>query len=242
MYAYPSPYSVRANFPVIYNDGSGTGPYGPYHINDKVVAYLGKKITRETEADTGPDEDGVNNVDPSKNSPNHDDEDDGIDYPLSLPSCCWTTFEYEVTVVDPNTDLWFNAWLDWNRDGDWDDTLDCPEGPAPEWAVQNQFLFNLPIGLNTITTPAFLPWHPEDIDNIWIRITLSERPWKTGSNPGQLGNAGSGPQEKYLIGETEDYYVIPDKECSVCKDYNGDGVIDMDDLVTFTAEWLENCP
>jgi len=243
MYAYPSPYSVRANFPVIYNDGSGTGPYGPYHINDKVVAYLGKKITRETEADTGPDEDGVNNVDPSKNSPNHDDEDDGIDYPLSLPSCCWTTFEYEVTVVDPNTDLWFNAWMDWNRDGDWDDTLDCPEGPAPEWAVQNQFLFNLPIGLNKITSPAFLPRHPEGgPENIWMRITLSEQPWKTGSNPGVVGNAGSGPQAKYEIGETEDYYIIPDITCSICKDYNGDGVIDMDDLVTFTAEWLENCP
>ena len=243
MYAYPSPYSVRANFPVIYNDGSGTGPYGPYHINDKVVAYLGKKITRETEADTGPDEDGVNNVDPSKNSPNHDDEDDGIDYPLSLPSCCWTTFEYEVTVVDPNTDLWFNAWMDWNRDGDWDDTLDCPEGPAPEWAVQNQFLFNLPVGINKITSTAFLPWHPDvGEESIWMRITLSERPWKTGSNPGVVGNAGSGPQEKYQIGETEDYRFIPNTTCSICKDYNGDGVIDMDDLVVFTADWLENCP
>jgi len=243
MYAYPSPYSVRANFPVIYNDGSGTGPYGPYHINDKVVAYLGKKITRETEADTGPDEDGVNNVDPSKNSPNHDDEDDGIDYPLSLPSCCWTTFEYEVTVVDPNTDLWFNAWMDWNRDGDWDDTLDCPEGPAPEWAVQNQFLFNLPVGIHKITSTAFLPWHPDvGEESIWMRITLSERPWKTGSNPGVVGNAGSGPQEKYQIGETEDYRFIPNTTCSICKDYNGDGVIDMDDLVVFTADWLENCP
>ncbi len=250
MYAYPSPFNAQANFPVIYDDGSGMGPYGPYHINDNIVAYLGKSISREIEADTGPDEDYyaaggamANNVDPTKNSPNHDGKDDGIVPPLSLPSCCWTTFEYEVNVVDPNTDLWFNAWLDWNRDGDWDDTLDCPEGPAPEWAVQNQFLFNLPVGITKITSTAFLPWHPDvGTDSIWMRITLSEQPWKTGSNPGVVGNAGSGPMEKYQIGETEDYRFIPDTTCPICKDYDGDGVIDLDDLVFFTSEWMENCP
>jgi len=250
MYAYPSPYNAQADFPVIYDDGSGMGPYGPYHINDNIVAYLGKSISRETEADTGPDEDYwasdgtmANNVDPSKNSPNHDGEDDGIVPPLSLPSCCWTTFEYEVNVIEPNTDLWFNAWVDWNRDGDWDDTLDCPEGPAPEWAVQNQFLFNLPVGINKITSTAFLPWHPEvGPESIWMRITLSEQPWKTGSNPGEVGNAGSGPMEKYQIGETEDYRFIPELDCSICKDHDGDGDIDMDDLVYYTAEWLDKCP
>ena len=64
MSAYPHPFGVRANFPTIYNDGSGTGPYGPFHINNRVVAYLGRRITQETEADTGPDEYGVNNVNP----------------------------------------------------------------------------------------------------------------------------------------------------------------------------------
>ncbi|OHB63115.1 MAG: hypothetical protein A2168_04655 [Planctomycetes bacterium RBG_13_50_24] len=248
MSAYPSshtglPQSIKANFPTVYNDGSGTGPYGPVHLNDEMVAYLGKTITREIEADTGPDEDGRNNLKLDAGiSANIDNGDDAIKLPLSLPNCCWTTIDYEVTVVDPNVDLWVNIWADWNRDGDWDDVVDCPEGPAPEWAVQNQFLFNLPIGLNKITSPAFLPWHPENVKNIWIRITLSEQPWKTGSNPGVLGNAGSGPQAKYLIGETEDYYDIPNTACSICKDYNGDGVIDMDDLVFFTSEWMENCP
>jgi hypothetical protein len=248
MSAYPSthtglPYSIMANFPTVYNDGSGTGPYGPVHINNTMAAYLGKTITRENEADTGPDEDTYNNLKLNAGiSSNRDNGDDAIKLPLSLPNCCWTTIEYEVTVVDPNVDIWVNMWFDWNRDGDWDDVVDCPEGPAPEWAVKNQFLFNLPIGLNKITSPAFLPWHPDNIENIWIRITLSEQPWKTGSDPGVLGNAGSGPKNKYQIGETEDYYIIPDKICSICKDYNGDGVIDMDDLVFFTAEWMENCP
>ncbi|HCO93681.1 MAG TPA: hypothetical protein DIU00_06990 [Phycisphaerales bacterium] len=239
------PYSIKGNFPTVYDDGSGIGPYGPVHLNDEIVAYLGKTITRELEADRGFDEDGRNNllVQTSGSSANRDYGDDGIKLPLSLPNCCWTTMDYEVTVVDPNVDLWVNIWLDWNRDGDWDDVVDCPEGPAPEWAVQNQFLFNLPVGLNQITSTAFLPWNPEGgPELIWIRITLSEQPWKTGSNPGELGNGGSGPLAKYEIGETEDYYITPDLAYSICKDYNGDGKINMDDLVVFTADWLENCP
>ena len=247
MNAYPAshtglPYSIMAHYPTVYDDGSGQGPYGPVHLNDRMVAYLGKTITRELEADIGPDEDGYNNIRPELSSPNFDNGDDCIKLPLSLPNCCWTTIDYEITVVDPNVDLWVNMWFDWNRDGDWDDVVDCPEGSAPEWAVQNQFLFNLPKGLNTITTPAFLPWHPDNIDNIWIRITLSEQPWKTGSNPGEVGNAGSGPKEKYQYGETEDYYIIPDKKCSICKDYDGNGEINMDDLVFFTDMWLQDCP
>ena len=247
MSAYPAsqtglPQSIKGNFPTVYNDGSGTGPYGPLHVNDTMVAYLGKTITRETEADSGVDEDGRFNLRPPISSFDHDRGDDGIKLPISLPNCCWTTIDYEVTVVDPSVDLWVNIWIDWNRDGDWDDVVECPEGPAPEWAVQNQFLFNLPTGLNTITSTAFLPWHPGDLKKVWLRITLSEQPWKTGSNPGELGNAGSGPLAKYEIGETEDYYFDAETACSICKDYNRDGKINMDDLVVFTADWLENCP
>ena len=75
-----------------------------------------------------------------------------------------------------------------------------------------------------------------------MRITLSGQPWKGGSNPGAKGNAGSGPQAKYEIGETEDYLFTPDATCSICKDYNGDGVIDINDLVTYVSDWIENCP
>jgi hypothetical protein len=246
MTAYSSPASVQANFPTVFDDGSGAGPYGPIHLNSVAVAYLGEKITRETEADTGADEDGVRNIAPSGDSPDNDGGDDSIILPLSLPNCGWGTIDYTVTVVTPGTDLWVNVWLDLNRDGDWDDTIVCPQGPARERAVQNQYLYNLPTGLNHITTPAFLSSHPKDgPQEIWMRITLSEQPWKGGSNPGEAGNAGSGPQAGYEIGETEDYYFVPetadDTGCPLCKDFNDDGVIDIDDLAAFTAEWLANC-
>ncbi|MHC4118746.1 MAG: GEVED domain-containing protein [Planctomycetota bacterium] len=246
MGAYPFPPSLPGHFPTVYNDGSGLGPYGPVHRNDLAVAYLGKVITGETEADTGADDDGINNLRSAVSSPNHDGGDDGVELPLTLPNCGWATFDYQVTVIDPNTDLWVNVWLDFNRDGDWDDTLECSGGNVSEWAVQNQFLFNLPAGLNQIAAPGFRSVHPEGAhEQIWMRITLSEQPWTGGSNPGQQGNAGSGPLEKYDIGETEDYYFIPevpeDTECPLCEDVNGDGKIDMDDLADFTAEWLAEC-
>ncbi|MHC4568232.1 MAG: GEVED domain-containing protein [Planctomycetota bacterium] len=243
MSAYPS---RPGHFPTVYDDGSGVGPYGPAHINEIAVAFLGKVITGETEADKGLDEDGKNNLRPAANSANDDSGDDAIELPLALPNCGWATFDYEVTVIDPNVDLWVNVWFDFNRDGDWDDMVECPGGPVPEWAVQNQFLFDLPAGPNEVTTPGFRSVHPEGTDErIWMRITLSEQPWTGGSNPGELGNAGSGPIEKYEIGETEDYFFIPDvpddKDCPLCEDVNGDGVIDLDDLSDFTAQWLETC-
>jgi len=251
MTAYPKGgYSgVRAHYPTVYNDGSGTGPYGPIHFNSLAVAHLGKKITNETEADTGLDQDVLNNIRPLANSPDNDKGDDGVIFPLNMPQCRWTTFDYIVNVINPGTKLWVNVWCDWNRDGDWDDdsntdqALICSKGIVSEWAVQNQYLFNLPAGLNQLTTPAFLSCQPFiSPKEMWMRITLSEKPWTGGSDPNSLGNGGSGPQDGYEIGETEDYYFMPDTSFSICEDFNGDGVIDLKDLAALTTEWLENCP
>jgi len=78
MHAYPSPVLVPGNFPTVYDDLSGMGPRGPAHVNTQVVAYLGKKITSETEADKGTDEDGVNNIRPLSDTANRDDGDDSV--------------------------------------------------------------------------------------------------------------------------------------------------------------------
>ncbi len=251
MTAYPrgGPSGVKAHYPTVYNDGSSSGPYGPIHFNPLAVAHLGKKVTNENEADIGSDQDVFNNIKPQTNSPDNDNGDDGVIFPLSMPKCRWTTLDYIVNVINPGTNLWVNIWCDWNRDGDWDDDINtdqalvCSRGIVSEWAVQNQYLINLPAGLNQLTTPAFLSWHPDKgTEEIWMRITLSEKPWTGGSTPGVSGNGGSGPQDGYDIGETEDYYFIPDTSFSICEDYNGDGEINLQDLAYLTSEWLENCP
>ena len=252
MTAYPKggPSGIRAYYPTVYNDGRTTGPYGPIHLNAQgVVAHLGKTITSENEADTGPDQDGTNNINPTTNTPDNDKGDGSIVLPVNMPKCRWTTIDYIVNVVTPGTNLWVNVWCDWNRDGDWDDTtmtnpsMSCSKGVVSEWAVQNQYLINLPAGLNQITSPAFLSHHTDEgYKQMWMRITLSKKPWTTGSAPGARGNAGSGPRDGHEFGETEDYYFIPNTSVSICEDYNGDGVINLQDLAAFTTDWLENCP
>jgi hypothetical protein len=247
MSAYPHqgllPVVVNGYFPTVFDDGSGIGPFGPVHMRPTAVAHLGELVTWESEADTGSDQDGVNNLRPLTDSANNDKQDDGVVFPINMPHCGWARLDYIVQVIQPGTDLWVNVWCDWNRDGDWDDTSTCAGGRAPEWAVQNQLLFNLPAGVHRITTPAILAWHPKNgPEEMWMRITLSEKPWKGGSNLTVRGNAGSGPQSKYDIGETEDYYFAPDMSRPICEDFNGDGVVNTQDLVDLTATWLETCP
>jgi hypothetical protein len=241
---------VQARFPTVFNDG-GLGPYGPFHRRPLELAYLGDNVSLEAEADIGADQDGVNNIDPPSNTANKDGYDDGVIFPLSLPNCGWATFDYKVKVINPGTDLWVNVWFDWNRDGDWDDdsitnpTLSCSNGLVREWAVRNQYLYNLPAGVNRITSPAILSWHPQSgSKKIWMRITLSEQPWKGGATPGKVGNGGSGPQDGYMYGETEDYLFtpdIPETQCTLCQDLNGDGQINYTDLSVLVQQWIAKC-
>jgi hypothetical protein len=253
MTAYTSTSSgaIQANYPTVFNDGT-LGPYGPFHRRPLELAYLGSSVSLEAEADIGADQDSINNIDPPSDSANKDGADDGVIFPLSLPNCGWAAFDYMVYVVTPGTDLWVNVWFDWNRDGDWDDdsftdaAQSCSDGfVVSEWAVQNQYLFNLPAGLNQITTPGFMSFHPQSgPEKVWMRITLSEQPWTGGENPDKLSNGGSGPQSGYMYGETEDYFftpVVPESECSMCEDLNGDGQINYQDLSIFVQQWIAKC-
>ncbi|UCG49589.1 MAG: hypothetical protein JSU94_07370, partial [Phycisphaerales bacterium] len=218
MTAYPSggPAGTPARYPTVFVAGSP--PHGPLHLQPEAVAWLGDAVTLENEADIGPDQDGMNNLDPPADRPDQDQADDGVQVPLVLPHCKRTTFDYKVTVaplpLEPPT-LYVNVWLDWNRDGDWDDTMQCPGAtaptPAPEWAVQNQVLNLVTSGPHTITTPPFMCWHPQpgvDPRPIWMRITLSEQQWPP--VPGTIPAGGEGPPQGYDIGETEDYYFTPE--------------------------------
>jgi hypothetical protein len=218
MTAYPKggPLGVQANYPTVYRIGSP--PCGPVHWQPKAVAYLGNGVSLENEADIGPDEDGTNNIDPRNDSPDLDKADDGVAVPLVLPHCELTSFDYRVTVVPLATieppPLYVNVWFDWNRDGDWNDVLQCPDGTmVPEWAVQNQLLQFVTSGTYNVTTPAFTCWHPPGVqaeDPIWMRITLSEQQW--GMVLSAAGAGGDGPAAGYEFGETEDYYFVPGVE------------------------------
>ncbi len=213
MSAYPA-MGVLANFPTVF--AAGSPPYGPKHLQPLAVAWLGPAVSLENEADIGLDQDGVNNLNPPADMPDQDFVDDGVlNMPLVLPHCRLTQFQYTINVVNPAVGLYVNVWFDWNRDGDWDDIMTCQQNNAPEWAVQNQFFAagSLPVGLNTVTTPTFYPWHPSGITEdmeIWMRITISEQPWAGG---GIIGGGGSGPATGYDYGETEDYRFVPITEC-----------------------------
>jgi hypothetical protein len=249
MTAYP--WGVMANYPTVLRAGSPW--WGPFHWFPCIAAHLGHAVTWEHEADIGPDQDPTNNIQPWLNKPNLDLADDGVlGMPLKLPHCKPIDFKYLVNVTAPvpaNLRLYTNVWFDWNRDGDWDDVLPCAAGGAgaPELAVQDQVLTGLSAGMNTIKTPKVIPWHPFVTSTgrtppIWMRITLSERPWPYGGTPNLPGIGGAGPAWGYQIGETEGYYFRPRKCCCRdCPDLNCDGWVDLEDLVLMAAKWLHEC-
>ncbi|MBC8472635.1 MAG: hypothetical protein H8D56_24485, partial [Planctomycetes bacterium] len=213
MLAYPS--GVIGNYPTVYVIGSP--PYGPIHWLPHAWVYLGEIVTNETEADIGYDEDIKNNLVPADDLSDLDGGDDGVRLTMVLPDCQQATFEYMVTFVNPllnDTPAYVNVWFDWNRDGDWDDTMKCPDGTTvPEWAVQNSTIINNFVGSAVLTTPAFMCWHsPTDaeLDPIWMRITISLQPWQSAADGVMHG--GAGPAGGYDYGETEDYLIYPRRE------------------------------
>jgi len=213
MLAYPS--GVVANYPSVYEAGSP--PYDPIHWQPNAMYHLGRIVTNESEADLGYDEDIKNNLIPPGDLSDLDGGDDGVTLTLVLPHCQEATFDYTVTVLVPDISRAIvNVWCDWNRDGDWDDVVVCPDGTTvPEWAVKNQMLlFMGPVPL-TITTPTFMCWHPQteaELDPMWMRITIVELPWGQDFMGGAAIPGGSAPADGYEYGETEDYLIYPGKE------------------------------
>jgi len=207
MNAYPA---VPALYPVVFDAALGT-PQGPLHWNPIPNGWLGQKISGEKDADLLPDADGTTNIDPAAAVANRDAYDDGIPLAsttLGLPQCAQTQFRYFVSgasaVSVPNA--YVNVWFDWNRDGDWNDTLSCTTSSGAvvkvyEWAVQNQPVTIVP-GTAVWSAPLFYSYHPSGPKDLWVRISLSE------SKPPVLTTGladGRGPSNGYKYGETEDY-------------------------------------
>jgi uncharacterized repeat protein (TIGR01451 family) len=196
---------VLAKFPTVFDPATGL-PQGPKHLQPKGLAWLGKDVSLEDEADLLPDADGVTNIDPGANAADRDKYDDGVLLPIAIPFVCGQTqFQYTVTSTAA-AKLYVNVWIDFNRDGDWDDPIQkCPLGPAitgsyTEWAVQNELITIPGPGTFTFTTPPFGAANPTKGADMWMRITLTDQPIAP-----VYGADGSGPATGYLYGETEDY-------------------------------------
>ncbi len=204
MTAYPKggPPGQVANFPTV----AGMGPpFGPLHFNTR-AAFLGMASTGELEADQFADEDFVNNLAPAIDRSDLDAADDGLLPGVVLPHCKPGMLNVQLSWAAPIPvpQLFINVWCDWNRDGDWNDSILCPDGQfAPEWAAQNVLV---PPLVPAMPVPILKAWHPSlHKQPIWMRITLSEMPV-----PGPLGWSGAGgdgPGGGYQFGETEDYYL-----------------------------------
>jgi hypothetical protein len=202
MMAYPG---VQARYPTVYGDPPAGTTRGPLHLKPRALAWLGKYVSLEWDADQRPDEDVITNLAPPANRPNRDLYDDGVRPALmTLPNCATTTFKYDVNVLAPGIQRWYtNVWMDFNRDGDWQDSFQCQSATGQvltvsEWAVQNQVV-TLAAGYQTVVTPAFVAARPATPnDPLWMRITLAEQ---TAPDP----RDGSGPAGGYQYGETEDY-------------------------------------
>ena len=215
MLAYSDP-NVTANYPTVF--WTYFPPFGPIHWQPEKWFYLGKNVSFESGADSGYDEDTNNNLYPPDDLSNRDGADDGIKLPLVLPHCQKAKIPFTLTNINPiNIDepIYLNVWCDWNRDGDWDDTIECPDGnTVPEWAVQNATIINNFAGTVDLETPSFMCWNPQTSskpDPMWLRISVAEKPWNT-LYPTLIGVGGSGPDEGYEYGETEDYLIYPKQD------------------------------
>ena len=67
---------VQAEFPTVFDPATGL-PQGPRHRHVRHF-HLGRRVSREVEADLGPDGDLINNIVPIVNAANLDRHDDGV--------------------------------------------------------------------------------------------------------------------------------------------------------------------
>lgn len=202
MLAYPA---VQATFPSVLDLGTGIPP-GPFHRLSSQDSWLGDGVNAEYDADWLPDADLVTNIGPLGDIADRDGLDDGVVFPLNLPACRMTQFNYVITVKNWTRYRYTNVWLDFNRNGQWGDQIQCIDpdtqqlATVNEWAVQDQ-LTSLGVGVHVVMAPPFRSLDPGD--RMWMRITLAETTAPPGASDGRGYDAG------YEIGEVEDYILKP---------------------------------
>ncbi|RME84609.1 MAG: DNRLRE domain-containing protein, partial [Caldilineae bacterium] len=222
--AYPG---TPGRFPTVYQVTPAGQPAGPRHENLGAQAILGMALTREAEADSGPDADGPTNILAGGDNANNDRGDDGWRNPsVPILDCQQSNLTVRVRKAPNATQdiMYLNAWFDGNQDGDWDDIGHCQfengqQTRSYEWIVQDYVvdLGTIPAGTYVdINVPTVLIYNPdgnaEAQHRHWVRISLSEQ--KAPRNPATGLADGRGPHPgntppAYAFGETEDYLYRP---------------------------------
>jgi hypothetical protein len=214
MSAYPN---VRAGFPTVF-DVPPSAVAGPAHARPRLL-HLGQAVSLEADADLGQEA----NIQPARNRADLDDFDDGT-RPSSwnLQHCRATRIEVQVYVsreaaawfATENQNAYLNAWLDFDRDGQWGRVMSCPNGRAYE-----HFVIDHPVdvaalgpGYHRLQVPTGRIHWPAELSTepAWARLTLSETPSvKTGTVGSVTFGDGRGPDHPWQFGETEDYLLKP---------------------------------
>ena len=245
---------VPGNFPTVWEGTPAGQPAGPRHANQTLEGWLGNFMSRENEADIGPDADGPNNILRGAGGmvgdvADNDRGDDGWrNRGVQFFNCQRTTLTVRISKAAAATrnTMYLNVWFDGNRDGDWADVSPCPmtEGePAQagyEWIVQDYI-----VDMTAIAGGGLLDFfvNTEKVANStgnqthWLRFTLSETP--AVQPVGSLAD-GRGPHPgsalgAFNFGETEDIFQRPAPE-------GENGVLELQKRVITTAEpteWLD---
>jgi hypothetical protein len=220
MTAYPG---VQANYPTVFDPAAGAPP-GPAHLDPRPF-HLGPLVSREAEADVGPDEDPMNNIMPPANTPNLDYFDDGI-LPWNLQHCrraylpvrIFISQQAAAVFAENDQPGYLNIWLDSNRDGDWADGFNCQDSFGQNHQAVEHVLIDWPVnvaalgpGLHTVQPlSGYIAWPAAMAEATrWVRISLSESP---SNKPLVFGGInygdGRGFPTPFKVGETEDYLKV----------------------------------
>jgi hypothetical protein len=221
MAAFPG---VPANYPTVFDPATGL-PEGPRHSHSRPF-HLGPQVSREAEADNGPDADPLNNIVPPANDPDNDWFDDGSQF-TPLGHCVPADVDARVFIA-PAAVNWFttqgqpaylNVWIDSNRDGDWADGFTCQDAQGAAHEVVEHILIDYPIdvvalgaGLHNLANIATsrIAWPPQLAQQpTWVRFTLSERASNKTLQFGAIKyGGGRGYPQPFVTGETEDHRYV----------------------------------
>ncbi len=207
MWAYTSPALVQARFPTAYDPRliAGYNP-GPFHQNVPATPsmwyWLGPQVTHEVDAVPGyADMDPTNNLLPAGNGSDLDVYDDGLVSAGDIFSCAnprSLTFVLSSGAASPGRTVYVNAWMDFNRDGDWRDTVVRCGYSAVERIVRDYTVYMAPGAATLTVTVPYTGLSIGTGQSLWMRLTLANA-------PAPAPYDGSGPVGTYLFGETEDY-------------------------------------